>query len=117
MKTLAKHQTAGLLLVATSLGFVAVFSYLAAKFGYPAVLDGKAEDVLPALVAGGARLRGVWVAYALLPSGVALAAWLVHPLFMSAGRRVARIGLAAGIVSTLAMTLGLALAHVAVGAR
>ena len=31
-------------------GFIAVFSYLAARFKYPEVLDGQAADVLPALV-------------------------------------------------------------------
>ena len=47
------HRVAGIALIVTSLGFVAVFNYLATHFGYPDVLDGEAERVLPALVAGG----------------------------------------------------------------
>jgi hypothetical protein len=50
-----------------ALAFVAVFSYLAANFSYPQVLDGAAADVLPRLRAGGARMRAVWAIYALLP--------------------------------------------------
>jgi hypothetical protein len=36
-----------------SLAFLGVFSYLAARFHYPEVLDGRAHDVLPALLATG----------------------------------------------------------------
>ena len=41
----------GIALVAGAIGFLAVFAYLAARFNYPEVLDGSAEDVLPALLA------------------------------------------------------------------
>ena len=43
----------GLALVGGAVGFLAVFAYLAASFDYPDVLDGRAEDVLPALLATG----------------------------------------------------------------
>ena len=43
----------GLALVVGAIGFLAVFAYLAARFNYPEVLDGSAEDVLPALLASG----------------------------------------------------------------
>ncbi len=100
-------RVAGMTLIATSLGFVAVFDYLARHFGYPDVLDGSAERVLPALVAAGATMRAVWALYAALPGGVALAAILAFPLFRRSGEGMARLGLVAAIVAALAMTAGL----------
>jgi hypothetical protein len=115
-----QHRIAGLVLIATSLGFVAVFSYLAARFGYPEVLDGTAERVLPAFIAGGAPMRWIWAVYAVLPMGVALSATLAFPLFRSAGETTARLGLVAAVVSAFAMTAGLArwpTFHYALGQR
>ncbi len=100
-------RLAGITLIATSLGFVAVFDYLARHFGYPDVLDGSADRVLPALVAAGATMRAVWALYAALPGGVALAAILAFPLFRRAGEGVARLGLVAAILAAVAMTAGL----------
>ena len=57
----------GICLVAGALAFIAVFSYLAAKFNYPDVLDGPAATVLPALLATGRSGRAVWTIYAFLP--------------------------------------------------
>jgi hypothetical protein len=57
----------GLALVLGAIGFLAVFGYLAARFNYPAVLDGSAEDVLPALLATGNAGRVAWAFYAILP--------------------------------------------------
>ena len=64
-KTLLK--SAGAALIAGSLAFVAVFSYLAATFGYPDVLDHSAAQVLPLLTRGGQTLRTVWFIYGALP--------------------------------------------------
>jgi hypothetical protein len=47
--------------------FVGVFSFLAARFDYPAVLDGSASDVLPRLLATGVTGRAVWAVYGFLP--------------------------------------------------
>ena len=44
-----------------------MISFLAASFNYPAVLDGRAADVLPALLATGDAGRAVWAIYSLLP--------------------------------------------------
>jgi hypothetical protein len=41
----------GISLIGGALAFLGVFSYLAARFQYPAVLDGSAPEVLPALLA------------------------------------------------------------------
>jgi hypothetical protein len=104
MKT---FRLAGITLIAVSLGFIAVFSYLAAYFGYPEVLQGTAASVLPALVAGGPRLRAVWGIYAVLPAGVAVAAILAFPMFRRAGERMARFGLFGALTAAGAMIIGL----------
>ena len=50
----------GMALIGGALAFLGVFSYLAARFHYPEVLDGNAQDVLPALLATGAMGRAAW---------------------------------------------------------
>jgi hypothetical protein len=57
----------GIALVGGALAFLGVFSYLAARFHYPEVLDGDAQDVLPALLAAGAAGRAAWALYGVLP--------------------------------------------------
>ena len=57
----------GLALILGALAFLAVFTYLAATFDYPKVLDGPADRVLPALLATGPSGRFAWSLYALLP--------------------------------------------------
>jgi hypothetical protein len=57
----------GLALILGALAFLAVFGYLAARFDYPQVLDGPADQVLPALLATGPSGRLAWAVYALLP--------------------------------------------------
>jgi hypothetical protein len=46
-------RAGGLALILGALAFLAVFSYLAARFGYPDVLDGVASEVLPRLLSTG----------------------------------------------------------------
>ena len=62
----------GLCFIVGALAFIGVFSYLAANFDYPQILDGSAAEVLPRLQAGGSTMRGVWALYAFLP-------WLLVP--------------------------------------
>lgn len=57
----------GLALAGGAVAFLAVFTYLAANFNYPDVLDGSAANVLPALLATGSSGRAVWTIYAMLP--------------------------------------------------
>ena len=57
----------GVALIVGALAFMAVFAYLAARFDYPAVLDGPAETVLPALLATGSAGRAAWAFYGFLP--------------------------------------------------
>jgi len=98
---------AGVTLVAASLGFIAVFSYLASAFGYPDVLDHGASEVLPRLLSGGGRLRIVWFLYAALPVGIVFAAAASSRVLERGGRELSRFGTGAGIASGIAMTLGL----------
>ena len=86
---------------------MAVFSYLAARFDYPAILDGPAATVLPHLLATGSTGRAVWALYAFLPLiwipagvGAYLALRRSHP----GGSLLA---LQCAVVAALAMMLGL----------
>jgi hypothetical protein len=47
----------GVSFVVGALAFVLVFSYLAANFDYPGILEGNAAEVLPRLRAGGSSMR------------------------------------------------------------
>jgi hypothetical protein len=67
MQSRATVAIGGACLVAGALAFVAVFSYLAANFDYPGILDGSAGEVLPRLRNGGSAMRAVWAIYAFLP--------------------------------------------------
>jgi hypothetical protein len=94
-------------LILGAVAFMAVFSYLAARFDYPAVLDGPAETVLPHLLATGSTGRAVWAIYAFLPlvwipagAGAYLALRRSHP-----GSSL--LALQCAVVAALAMMLGL----------
>ena len=60
-------RAGGISLIVAAIAFMAVFSYLAAEFNYPDILDGIAADVFPALLATGSSGRAVWALYAFLP--------------------------------------------------
>jgi hypothetical protein len=94
-------------LILGAVAFMAVFSYLAARFDYPAILDGPAETVLPHLLATGSTGRAVWALYAFLPLiwipagvGAYLALRRSHP-----GSSL--LALQCAVVAALAMMLGL----------
>ena len=106
MKPLTTVRAGGLALVFGAVAFVAVFSYLAARFDYPAVLDGPADTVLPRLLATGPAGRTVWAIYAFLPL-----CWL--PAGVGAYRALRRfypgamlLALQCAVVSAIAMMLG-----------
>jgi len=97
----------GLALVLGALGFLGVFAYLAARFQYPDVLDGKVADVLPALLATGDAGRAAWAFYAVLPL-----IWLPAAVgaFEALRGRAAgwmRLALLFGVVAAVSMMLGL----------
>jgi hypothetical protein len=103
----AATRIAGWSLVVAALGFIGVFSFLAAQFNYPDVLDGKAMDVLPRLLALGDTGRAVWVFYAflpllLIPAGIGTQAALKH-----AAPNVMRAALVFATITAVSMMLGL----------
>ena len=67
MRPLTTIRLGGVALILGAIAFMGVFAYLAAKFDYPAVLDGPASAVLPALLATGASGRAAWAFYGFLP--------------------------------------------------
>jgi uncharacterized protein DUF4386 len=67
VKPIATVRAGGLALVFGAIAFMAVFSFLAARFDYPAILDGPASNVLPRLLATGTSGRAAWAVYAFLP--------------------------------------------------
>jgi len=96
----------GISFVVGALAFVFVFSYLAANFDYPNVLDGSAAEVLPRLREGGSVMRAVWAIYAFLPLLIvpgAVGAYFACP--SSRGRMT--LALLVASLGALAMCLGL----------
>jgi len=92
--------------VVGALAFVSVFSYLAANFDYPEILEGSAAEVLPRLRGGGSVMRAVWAIYAFLPLLLvpgAVGAYFACP--SSRGRMT--LALIVASLGALAMCLGL----------
>jgi hypothetical protein len=86
---------------------MAVFSYLAARFDYPAVLDGPAETVLPHLLATGSAGRAVWAIYAFLPLVWIPAGVGAHLALRRSHPGSSLLALQCAVVAALAMMLGL----------
>lgn len=96
----------GACLILGAISFVAVFSYLAANFDYPDVLDGPAADVLPRLRAGGESMRAIWAVYSILPLLLIVGAVGARFALPSSPGR-ASLGAVFATVGALAMCLGL----------
>jgi len=84
-----------------------VFAYLAARFNYPEVLDGRADTVLPNLLAMGAQGRFVWALYAILPVIWIPAGVAAYEALAPVRRGTMRLALMFAVVAALAMMLGL----------
>lgn len=96
----------GACFIVGAVAFVGVFSYLAANFDYPKVLDGAAAEVLPRLRAGGDTMRAIWALYAALPLLLVVGAvGSVSVLPASPGR--AALGAVFATIGSFAMCLGL----------
>jgi hypothetical protein len=100
-------RVGGWSLIVGAILFMGVFSYLAARFDYPKILDGTAEVVLPRLLATGPSGRAVWALYAFLPLiwipagvGAYIALRRSHP-----GSTL--LALQCSVVAALSMMLGL----------
>jgi hypothetical protein len=97
----------GLALVVGAIGFLAVFAYLAARFNYPEVLDGSAEDVLPALLATGDSGRAAWAFYAILPLIWLPASVGAFEALRDRARGPMRLAMLFAVVAAISMMLGL----------
>jgi len=97
----------GLALVLVALAFMAVFAFLAARFDYPAILDGDAGTVLPRLLGTGSAGRTAWALYAFLPLlwiPAGAGAWLAFRRYAPGAMLLAMLW---AIVASIAMMLGL----------
>jgi hypothetical protein len=104
-------RLAGFAYIGASVGFMAVFSWLAAHFGYPDVLDHPAAEVLPQLRALGTEGRAVWALYALMPLLLLPAAAGAADALRRDDLRndaAVRVGLILQVCAAICMTLGLA---------
>ena len=100
-------RAGGVALIAGAVAFLGVFAFLAARFDYPAVLDGSAAEVLPNLLATGTTGRAVWAVYGFLPiiwipAGVAA----FHAL-RRVGEGSTRTGMLFALIAAISMMLGL----------
>jgi hypothetical protein len=97
----------GASLIAATMLFAAVFSYLGAAFDYPAVLNRLAGDVLPALLALGRSGRIVWLVYGLIPLLLVPTALGVNEVARTNAPRLGRAIVWLAALSALAMMTGL----------
>lgn len=107
MTTRAVIRFGGLCLAGGAIAFVGVFTYLAARFNYPDVLDGPAAIVLPSLLATGQQGRLVWAVYALLPLIWLPAGVAAYEALAPVRRGLMRLALLFAVVAAIAMMLGL----------
>jgi len=107
MTTRTVIRFGGLCLAGGAVAFLAVFSYLAARFNYPDVLDGPAATVLPNLLATGQQGRFVWAVYALLPLIWIPAGVAAYEALAPVRRGPMRLALVFAVVAALTMMLGL----------
>ena len=97
----------GAALLAAALGFTGAFSYLAARFNYPEVLDAPAAMALPALLAMGEAGRAVWGFYGLLPLLLVPAAAGARAALQEADDDGMGLAVLMAVVAAVSMMLGL----------
>lgn len=101
-------KVGGWSLIFGAVAFMATFGYLAASFGYPEILDGPAEVVLPRLLATGSTGRAVWATYAFLPLIWIPAGVGAYIAFRESHPGALLLAAQAAVVAAIAMMLGLA---------
>jgi hypothetical protein len=100
-------RAGGLALIGGAVAFLGVFSFLAARFDYPEVLDGSAAEVLPKLLATGTAGRAVWALYGFLPLiWIPAGAGAFHAL-RPVREGSARTAMLFAVVAAISMMLGL----------
>jgi hypothetical protein len=97
----------GMALVGGALAFLVVFSYLAARVHYPEVLDGTAQEVLPALLATGAAGRAAWALYGVLPLVFIPAGVGAFEALRARAAGPMRVGMFFALLAAVSMVLGL----------
>jgi hypothetical protein len=97
----------GIALIGGALAFLGVFSYLAARFHYPEVLDGSAQDVLPALLATGGTGRAAWALYSVLPLVFIPAGISAFEALRERAAGPMRVGALFAFLAAVSMMLGL----------
>jgi len=97
----------GIALIGGAISFLGVFSYLAARFNYPQVLDGDARDVLPALLATGPAGRTAWAFYSVLPLIFIPAGVGAFEALRVRAAAPARAGMLFALLAAMSMMLGL----------
>jgi Domain of unknown function (DUF4386) len=100
-------RVGGWSLILGAVAFMAVFSYLAGRFDYPAILDGPAATVLPHLLATGTTGRAVWAIYAFLPLIWIPAGVGAYLAFRRSHPGSSLLALQCAVVAALGMMLGL----------
>jgi hypothetical protein len=107
-RTHTATRLAGWSLISAAVGFIAVFSYLAARFDYPDVLNGSAADVLPKLLELGSAGRAVWAIYALLPLLLIPAGVGAYAALRNAAPSAMRAAVVFSTITAVSMLIGLA---------
>src|SRR3954471_17461661 len=107
MRTATTVRVGGIFLIGGALAFMGVFAFLAARFNYPQVLDGNADQVLPSLLATGVTGRAVWAVYGFLPLiWIPAGVGAFHALRRESEGTM-RLAMLFAVVSAVAMMLGL----------
>jgi hypothetical protein len=97
----------GIALVGGAFAFLGVFSYLAARFHYPEVLEGCAHVVLPALLATGTAGRTAWAFYGVLPVVLVPAGVGAFEALRARAAGPMRVGMLFALLASVSMMLGL----------
>jgi hypothetical protein len=97
----------GVALVGGAVAFLGVFAYLAASFHYPEVLEGRAQDVLPALRATGPAGRTAWALYAVLPLVFIPAGVGAFEALQQRAGGLMRVAMLFALVAAVSMMMGL----------
>ena len=107
MRDTISVRLGGFALIGGAVAFMAVFSFLAAQFDYPGILDGAAADVLPKLLATGATGRAVWAIYGFLPLIWIPAGVGAYQALRGTREGIMRLAMLMAVVAALTMMLGL----------
>ena len=107
MRDSTSVRLGGFALIVGAAAFVAVFSFLAAQFDYPRILDGSAPDVLPKLLATGPTGRAVWALYGFLPLIWIPAGVGAYQALRGTREGIMRLAMLMAVVAALTMMLGL----------